>query len=199
MITPEFLDGELYNWVVLPMLIALARVMDVTVGTIRLIFVSRGYKYLAPILGFVEVIIWLLAIGQIMQQLDNFMSYIGYGAGFALGNYIGIILVEKMSIGTVVIRIIPKKDTADLIAHLREANYGVTAVDAIGKSGPVQMLFSIVKKKDLADALSIINQHNPHAFYTIEEVQRVNEGYFRVAQKKPFLAGGIFNIGQLRK
>ncbi len=199
MITAEFIDSELYNWVVLPLLIALARVMDVTVGTIRLIFVSRGYKYLAPLLGFVEVIIWLLAIGQIMQQLDNVMSYIGYGAGFALGNYIGILMVEKMSIGTVVIRIIPKKDTADLIAHLREANYGVTAVDAAGKSGPVQMLFSIVKKKDLADALTIINQHNPQAFYTIEEVQRVNEGYFRATQKKSFLAGGLFNIGQLRK
>ncbi|HOI32090.1 MAG TPA: DUF2179 domain-containing protein [Bacteroidales bacterium] len=172
MITAEFLDSELYNWVVLPLLIALARVMDVTVGTIRLIFVSRGYKYLAPLLGFVEVIIWLLAIGQIMQQLDNVMSYIGYGAGFAMGNYIGILMVEKMSIGTVVIRIIPKKDTADLIAHLREANHGVTAVDAFGKSGPVKMLFSIVKKKDLADALTIINQHNPQAFYTIEEVQR---------------------------
>jgi len=197
--TLEIFDGEFYNWVILPLLIALARMMDVTVGTIRLIFVSRGYKYLAPMLGFIEVIIWLLAIGQIMQQLDNIMSYIGYGAGFAMGNYIGIRLVEKMSIGTVVIRIIPKKDTANLIAHLREANYGVTAVDATGKNGPVQMLFSIIKKKDLADALSIINQHNPQAFYTIEEVQRVNEGYFRAAQKRSFFTGGIFNTGQLRK
>ncbi|MBG0781359.1 MAG: DUF2179 domain-containing protein [Bacteroidales bacterium] len=199
MITAEIFDSEVYNWVILPLLIALARVMDVTVGTIRLIFVSRGYKYLAPILGFFEVIIWLLAIGQIMQQLDNIMCYIGYGAGFAMGNYIGIRLVEKMSIGTVVVRIIPKKDTADLIAHLREANYGVTSVEATGKSGPVQMIFSIVKKKDLADALSIINQHNPHAFYTIEEVQQVNEGYFRATKKRSFLTGSIFNIGQLRK
>lgn len=89
----EFFGAEAYNWVVLPLLIALARIMDVTIGTIRLIFVSRGLKNLAPFLGFLEVIIWLLAIGQIMQQLDNFMSYIGYGAGFAAGNYIGIELV----------------------------------------------------------------------------------------------------------
>ncbi len=106
---PDWIHIEVYNYVILPLLIAIARIMDVSVGTIRLIFVSRGYKYLAPALGFVEVIIWLLAIGQIMQQLDNFMSYIGYGAGFAMGNYIGIILVEKMSIGTVVVRIIPPK------------------------------------------------------------------------------------------
>lgn len=196
---PDWIHIEVYNYVILPLLIAIARIMDVSVGTIRLIFVSRGYKYLAPALGFVEVIIWLLAIGQIMQQLDNFMSYIGYGAGFAMGNYIGIILVEKMSIGTVVVRIIPKKDVTNLINHLREANYGVTMVGAEGKNGPVQMLFSIVKKKNLAEMLTIINQHNPNAFYTIEEVQTVNEGYFKVNKNRNPLLGGIFNQGQVRK
>ncbi|PIY32517.1 MAG: hypothetical protein COZ08_06895, partial [Bacteroidetes bacterium CG_4_10_14_3_um_filter_42_6] len=85
MVAPEWISTDIFNWVVLPLLIAIARILDVSVGTVRLIFVSRGYKYLAPLLGFVEVIIWLLAIGQIMQQLDNFMSYIGYGAGFAMG------------------------------------------------------------------------------------------------------------------
>lgn len=196
---PDWIHIEVYNYVILPLLIAIARIMDVSVGTIRLIFVSRGYKYMAPALGFVEVIIWLLAIGQIMQQLDNFMSYIGYGAGFAMGNYIGIILVEKMSIGTVVVRIIPKKDVSNLLDHLREANYGVTVVGAEGKSGPVQMLFSIVKKKNLAEMLTIINQHNPNAFYTIEEVQTVNEGYFKVNKNRNPLLGGIFNQGQVRK
>lgn len=195
----DWIHIDVYNYVVLPLLIAIARIMDVSVGTIRLIFVSRGYKYLAPALGFVEVIIWLLAIGQIMQQLDNFMSYIGYGAGFAMGNYIGIILVEKMSIGTVVVRIIPKKDTSSLLNHLREANYGVTVVEATGKNGSVQMLFSIVKRKNLDEMLKIINQYNPNAFYTIEEVQTVNEGYFKATKSKnPFL-GGIFNLGQVRK
>lgn len=199
MLLQELLHGDLYNWVVLPLIIAFARILDVTVGTIRVIFVARGLKYLAPILGFVEVIIWLLAIGQIMQQLDNFMSYIGYGAGFAAGNYIGIILVEKMSLGTVVIRIIPKKDTTQLIESLRAANYGVTSMDAEGKTGPVKILFSIVKKKDLSDALHIINLHNPNAFYTIEEVQRVNEGYFRENQKRSGIFGGIFATSHLRK
>lgn len=195
----EFFGVEMYNWVVLPLLIAFARILDVTIGTVRLIFVSRGLKNLAPLLGFLEVIIWLLAIGQIMQQLDNFMSYIGYGAGFAAGNYIGILLVEKMSIGTVVIRIIPRLDTTELIAHLREANYGVTIMDAEGKTGPVKILFSIVKKKDLKDALEIINTHNPNAFYTIEEVQKVNEGYFRNSHHKGSILGNMFSTTQLRK
>ncbi len=195
----ELFHGNMYNWVVLPLIIAFARILDVSVGTIRVIFVARGYKHLAPALGFVEVIIWLLAIGQIMQQLDNFMSYIGYGAGFAAGNYIGIILVEKMSLGTVVMRIIAKQDASQLVEVLRNADYGVTAVDAEGKTGAVKILFSIVKKKDLADALEIVNKFSPNAFYTIEEVQRVNEGYFRESQKKAGLFGGIFSNSQLRK
>lgn len=195
----EYFSADLYNWVVLPLLIAFARILDVTIGTIRLIFVSRGLKNLAPILGFMEVIIWLLAIGQIMQQLDNFMSYIGYGAGFAAGTYIGILIVEKMSIGTVVVRIIPKMDTTSLLAHLREANYGVTSMDAEGKSGPVKILFSIVKKKDLKDVLTIINTYNPNAFYTIEEVQKVNEGYFKNVQKRNNLFTGLLAGSQLRK
>lgn len=199
MMLQEYFSADLYNWVVLPLLIAFARILDVTIGTIRLIFVSRGLKNLAPILGFMEVIIWLLAIGQIMQQLDNFMSYIGYGAGFAAGNYIGILIVEKMSMGTVVVRIIPKNDTSGLLTHLREANYGVTSIDAEGKLGPVKILFSIVKKKDLKDALNIINTHNPNAFYTVEEVQKVNEGHFKNVQKRNNLFTGLFASNQLRK
>jgi uncharacterized protein YebE (UPF0316 family) len=199
MVVPEWISPDVYNWVVLPLLIAVARILDVSVGTVRLIFVSRGYKYLAPILGFIEVTIWLLAIGQIMQQLDNFMSYIGYGAGFAMGNYIGIILVEKMSIGTVVVRIIPKFDTSDLILNLRGAGFGVTVVDAEGRSGPVKMLFSIVKRKDLDSALRIVNTHNPNAFYTIEEVQKVKEGHFLESKRRGVFQGGIFGAPQLRK
>mgnify|MGYP001236559026 FL=1 len=195
----EFFGADVYNWVVLPLLIAIARIMDVTIGTIRLIFVSRGLKNYAPFLGFLEVIIWLLAISQIMQQLDNFMSYIGYGAGFGAGNYIGIRIVEKMSLGSVVIRIIPKKDNPELIERLREANYGVTTLDAEGKSGPVKILFSIVKKKDLNEALKIINTHNPNAFYTIEEVQKVNEGHFRPTQRKGKLFDNLVSLNQLRK
>ena len=185
----EFLQSDFYFWVVLPLLIAMARIMDVTINTIRMIFVSRGYKTLAPILGFFEVVIWLVAIGQIMKNLDNFMSYIGYGAGFAAGNYIGIILVEKMTLGTVIIRIIAKKNTIELIQRLREANYGVTSADAEGRDGPVKILFSTMKRKDLQDALRIINLSNPNAFYTVEEVQQVNEGYFRVSQNNSFLPG----------
>lgn len=195
----ELFGPNTYDYVVLPLIIALARILDVTIGTIRVIFVSRGLKYYAPLLGFFEVIIWLLAIGQIMQSLGNFMSYIGYGVGFAMGNYIGIILVEKMSLGTVIIRIVPKMDTTNLVNHLRESNFGVTTIPAEGRTGPVQIVNSIVKKKDLRDALEIINKHNPQAFYTVEEVQKVNEGYFKHKQQKANFFSSIFSGMQIRK
>jgi uncharacterized protein YebE (UPF0316 family) len=122
-------DSWVFTWIILPLLIFIARIGDVSIGTLRLIFISRGFKFYAPLLGFFEVIIWLLAIGQIMQHLDNFMCYIAYGLGFATGNYIGIILDEKLSLGTLLVRIVPKKDPTELIMRLRDEEFGASLVD----------------------------------------------------------------------
>lgn len=177
-------ESWVFAWVILPVLIFLARIMDVSIGTLRLIFVARGFKFYAPLLGFFEVIIWLLAIGQIMQHLDNFMAFIAYGLGFAMGNYVGIMLEERLSLGSVVLRIIPKKDTTELIEYLRESDFGVSSIDIEGKSGQRKMIFMILKRKDLKDALKIINAYNPNAFYSVEDVRTVREGYFRLASKR---------------
>ena len=185
----EIMNSWAFTWVILPLLIFMARVMDVSIGTMRLIFVSKGYKIYAPILGFFEVIIWLLAIGQIMQHLDNFICYIAYGLGFATGNYFGILLEQKMSLGAVVLRIIPKKDTSSLLGHLREAQFAVSAVDIEGRAGKSQMLLMIVKRKDLNEVLKIIQSYNPNAFYTIEDVKSVSEGYFRASRKNSLIPG----------
>jgi len=180
-------DAPVFTWVILPLLIFLARISDQTIGTLRLIFLSKGQKKLAPFLGFFEVIIWLLAVSQIMKHLDNVLCYVAYGGGFAMGNYIGMVIEEKLSIGTVLIRIIPKKDTSELITYLRENNYGVTSVEATGAKGRVDIVFTIVMRKDAEHVISIINRFNPNAFYTIEDVRTINEGIF-----KPAGRGGIF-------
>ena len=172
-------NSETFTYFVIPVLIFLARICDQSIGTLRLIFVSKGYKYIAPFLGFFEVIIWVMAISQIMQHLDNIYCYIAYGAGFATGNYVGMYLEEKISLGTVIMRIIPKKDTSELVNYLRLNNYGLTIVDAEGSTGPVKIIFSIVKLKDVPHIFNIINQFNPNAFYTIEEVKAVNKGIFK--------------------
>jgi len=173
-----------YEFVLLPLLIFFARIADQSVGTLRLIFLARGIKLWVPILGFCEVIIWLLAVGQILTDLTNWVAIIAYGAGFAAGNLIGMIIDEKLSIGTVIVRVIPKFDTSELIAHLSAQNFGVTIMDASGARGPVKIVMSIIKRKDLAAFLDIVNLHNPNAFYTVEDVKSASDGVFRSNRRK---------------
>ena len=101
-----FFDSFWFEWVLIPVLICLARIVDVSIGTLRIIFVSKGMRGIAPILGFFEVIIWLVAIGQIFQNLSNWVNYIAYGAGFAMGNFVGIYIEGKISLGYTLVRII---------------------------------------------------------------------------------------------
>jgi len=172
------MDSDLFTWIVIPFLIFLARVCDVSLGTIRIMFVSRGNKLAAPILGFFEVIIWLVAIGQIMQNLSNPFCYLAYGFGFAFGNFIGINIEEKMALGKYIIRIITKKDASDLISAMRRKGFGVTDIPAEGARGPVQVIYTIIKRADLDRVTAIIERKNPKAFYTIEDIRAVKEGIF---------------------
>lgn len=177
-------DSWLFSWVILPILIILARIADQTIGTLRLIFLSKGYRLIAPVLGFFEVIIWLLAVSQIFQHLDNWFTYIAYGLGFAIGNYIGIVVEQKISLGNVIVRIVPKYDTTELINYLREHNFGVTSVPAEGSRGPVKVIFSIIKRRDIENFVTIIKRFNPNAFYTIEDVRAVHEGVIHNAPSR---------------
>lgn len=172
-------NSDLFTWVILPLLIFLSRIADQSIGTLRLIFLSKGYKYIAPMLGFFEVIIWLIAVSQIMKHLDNVFCYLAYGSGFAMGNFIGITLEERISIGNVLVRIIPNADTTLLIDKLREQNFGITTIDAEGSKGNVKVIISIIKRKDLNHFVSVINDCSPNAFYTVEEVKSINHGIFR--------------------
>ena len=175
------MDSFWWTWVILPFLIFCSRILDQSIGTLRVIFVSKGLKKIAPFLGFFEVIIWLLAVAQVMKHLNNPMSYIAYGAGFATGNYVGILIEEKLSLGTVLIRIVPKKDASRLIQYLRDQNFGVTVLDAEGAMGSkVKIVFTIIKRKNVYKVISAINDYNPNAFYTIEEIKTVKEGYFGI-------------------
>lgn len=173
-----------FSWVVLPFLIFIARLSDVTLGTIRLIFVSRRMKVLAPVVGFFEILIWLIAIGQILQHLANPLCYIAYAGGFAAGNYIGIFLTEKMSLGMVVIRIITEKDASPLVEKMRSRQFGVTVVDGRGAQGKVQVIFTVVKHSHIEEVEQMIHQFNPKAFYSIDEIGDVERGIFPVEKTR---------------
>ena len=170
-----FSSGNLFTFVLLPILIFLSRVIDQSVGTLRIIFASKGMKQLTPILAFFESFIWLIAISQIMKHLDNVLCYVAYAGGFAMGNYVGIIIEEKLSIGNVVIRIIPKLDASSLIEHLKSLNYGITVIDVEGSIGPTKMIFTTIRRKETKKLVEIIKRYNPYAFYTIDEVKYVSD------------------------
>ncbi len=173
-----FFDSDMFAWFILPLLIFIARVIDVTFGTMRIIFVSKGEKFLAPLFGFFEIMIWLFAIGQVMQNLTNIYYYIAYAGGFAMGNFVGIIIEDKLAIGKLVIRIITNKDAGDLIDALKSKNYGITIVDAHGATGIVKIILTVIKREDADDVVGIIKHFNPRAFVSMEEVRAASEGVF---------------------
>lgn len=159
-------------------LIFSARILDVSVGTLRIIFLARGLKYWAAILGFCESLIWILAISKVMQNLGDWQTYVAFALGFSAGNFVGIVIEERIAIGNLLIRVITKKEAEELVRALWDAGYGITSVDARGETGPVKVLFSVTRRKKLPDILAIIKRYNPNAFYTIEDMRFVNSSNF---------------------
>lgn len=167
-------NQDIFNFIILPILIFCARIIDVTIGTFRIVMVSKGKKYVAPILGFFEVLVWIIAIGKIMENLDNWVNIIAYAAGFATGNYIGLIIEEKVAMGVVKIQIITVKAADEMIIKLKSAGYGITHHEATGANGKVSILYSIINRTDITKVIDLIREYNPNAFYSIEDVRFVN-------------------------
>lgn len=179
----EFFETHLFNYLLLPLLIAMARVVDVSIGTMKIILISRGNKLLAPILGFFEVLVWLLAVTQIFQNLNNWVCFFGYAFGFATGSYVGIKMEEKLALGVQLIRIVTRKDASDLVKALREKGFGVTVVRAQGSSGEVGILYSVINRKSITNFVEIIKKYNPKAFYTFEDIRFVSQPVFDTPNK----------------
>ena len=167
-----------YTWIGLPIIIFLARVFDVSLGTLRIIFLSRGKQKLAPILGFFEVLIWITIIGQLVQHIHSVPAYFGYAAGFAAGNYIGLWLEEKLALGTFIIRAIIAQENNLLEHDIRNAGFGVTRVNGEGATGAVKIIYTIVRRVDVGRIMAIIHKHNPNAFVSVEEVRSAEHGIF---------------------
>ena len=173
-----FLDSDFFSYFLMPFLIFLARICDQSIGTMRIIFVSKGRKNIAPILGFFEVLIWIVAISKIMQHLDNYVNYIAYAAGFATGNFVGMIIEEKLAIGIQMIRVFASVRGQELVQSLNTNGYGATFVEAHGARDKVHLIYTIVHRNELGNVIGLINAFNPKAFYTIEDVKTANEGIF---------------------
>jgi len=175
---PALTSDQVYAWIILPIIIFLARVVDVTLGTIRIIFTSRGKRNLAPLLGFVEELIWIVVIGQLVKNLDSATSYLGYAAGFAVGNFVGMYIEDHLALGTLIVRAIVPSGGDELMRKLHDAGYGVTGVNGEGANGPVKLVYTIVKRKHLKEVVNLIHASHPKAFLSVEDVRSTAEGIF---------------------
>ena len=174
----DIIQSEAFTLYGIPLLICLARITDVSIGTLRIIFVSKGLRLWAPILGFFEVTIWLLAISKVMANLTNPINYIAYAVGFSLGNYIGMFIENRLAIGMVVVRIITKRDSQILVGALRALRYSVTVVEGEGNNGAVNIIFTVIKRSDIERVRELIAKHNPQAVYSIEDVRHASDPSF---------------------
>jgi uncharacterized protein YebE (UPF0316 family) len=176
----SFYDSGLFTYLFLPLLIFMARICDVTIGTIRIVMVAKGQKFWAPVMGFFEVLIWIITMSKVVQNLDNWLCYIGYAGGFATGNFVGLLIEEKLAMGIVKIQIITSKEAHSLIDALKGAGYGITHHEAKGVTDEVSIIYSIVKRTEIPKVEEIISHNNPRAFYSIEDVKFVSQGIFPV-------------------
>jgi uncharacterized protein YebE (UPF0316 family) len=169
------ISETVFSYVLLPVLIFLARITDVSINTIRIIYVLGGRRFTATMLGFFESFIWLMAIRQIFEHLDNWICYIAYPAGFALGIFIGMIIEERIAYGKVIVRIITRKDVKDLINFLNSKKFRYTHVNAEGPDGHENLVFTVLERESLEVLLYKLKDILPTAFYTIEKVNRATE------------------------
>src|SRR6218665_3553186 len=177
---------DYYSWIVLPLIIFISRVSDVSLGTLRHVFISKGFRRIVPVLGFFEVLIWIVVVAQVMKNLNNVACYLAYAGGFATGTYVGLRIEERLALGLQVIRIITNQDSQELVAALKKEKHGVTIVDAHGAIGPVKMIFTIIKRKNVQSVAKLIEVHNPTAFYSIEDIKKAKQGVFTPSSENQF-------------
>jgi uncharacterized protein YebE (UPF0316 family) len=168
----------------IPLGIFLAEMCVVTIGTLRIIFIARGHRLLAPLLGFFEILIWLFAISQIMKNLSDPWCFAAFAAGFTCGNFLGMLIERRLAMGMVIVRIFTSRDPANLMTELRGVNMGYTCVNGEGATGPVRIVMTVVKRKQLPCLLELIDRCQPKAFYAVDDLQSASQGIFPLASQR---------------
>ena len=177
---PEGFAGFYENHAVwlLPVLIFFARVLDVSIGTMRIVFLSRGMRLMAPVFGFFEVLIWLMAISRIMGNLTSWVNYVAYASGFAAGNYVGMYLENRLAMGLLSVMIITPDDASALVRMFKDRRFGVTQVAGQGAQGEVRVIYVIIKRRDLAQVSRMLAEHRPDAFVVVNDIRSAAGGVF---------------------
>lgn len=162
-----WLDAHPYLW---PAFIIPARILDQSLGTVRTIAVVRGNKVLATVLGFAEVLVWVLAVSGVLQEI-TVLKVVSYAAGFALGNLVGIHLESWLAMGQQIVTMVSSHRTQSVAFALRLANLVVTEVPAKGSSGEVAMCFVVVPRRRTGEVLRIARGVDDQVRAVVEDVR----------------------------
>lgn len=166
-------------------LIFFARICDVSMATVRTLMVVQGRRVQAAVIGFFEVIIYVTALGKVVSGLSDPRNLLAYALGFASGNYIGILIEEKIALGNLTAQVILKTNrNGDLIDSLRDSGFGVTAIQGYGKEGTREILNIIFKRKDLDKLKETLYEFDDEAFITVNNTKPISGGYFSPKRKK---------------
>ncbi|MGP1309269.1 MAG: DUF2179 domain-containing protein [Phycisphaerales bacterium] len=177
----------------IPFLIFLARVGDVSIGTMRVMLMIQGNRWLAAGLGVLEVTIWVLAVREALAYIPNPFAIIGYAGGFAAGTLVGMTIEDKLAFGYRAVRIINPDPEIEVARALRDLGYRATKIPGYGRDGPVEVVFCVIRRRALARFMDQAGQVAPKSFATIERVDRATGGGFdrRAAGAQGPLGGAV--------
>ena len=173
----EYLSDP-HAWLFALLIFAL-RVGDMSLDTIRVLFVVRGRKAIVWVLGFFQSLIFVVAISSVLSQLNNILNVIGYATGFATGNLVGMLIEHRLAIGHILVTIISSNRGAIIAEKLRASGYAVTEIPGRGRDGAVLELHASVLRKDVPCVETIVLEADPTAFVTAEDVRPVRHGFWR--------------------
>lgn len=158
--------------------IFIAKCADVTLATIRTIFVVKGKKKLAFFIAIFEIIIYLFAMEKVLSDMSNPFKIITYALGFATGNVVGIMLESKLAIGLITAQIFTSKDVDEFSTFLRDNGFGVTVIEGKGREGIKYILQVVLDRKKLPKFEDTVSEYDSNSFVTVSEIRAVRGGYF---------------------
>lgn len=161
------------------LLIFIMRVLNMTLDTLRMMVVMRGMKTLTFILGFFQTAVFVLALGSVINDLNNPLNTIAYSLGFATGNVVGMMIEKRLALGSVNITIMSPTNGQQIAETLRGKGHAVTEIPARGKDGSVEVLECSVQRKFAKEVQDIALDADPDAFITSRDIQRIWRGYWR--------------------
>jgi uncharacterized protein YebE (UPF0316 family) len=171
-----------------PILIFLLRIVDVSMATVRILLSVRGHNRIVPFIGLVEVLVWLFAAGNAIRHLESGWHVLGYATGFAAGSAVGLWLEEKLALGYGTVRIISRAAGTALADHLRSLGYGVTEFAARGRTGPVQVIYTVLPRRAIARVLDEVERQDPNSFITVEQPREIRWGWMPSSPRHRMLA-----------